>query len=540
MYRNGLFGTRWWLSSAGLIAAGIVALGMTACNSPHQPERRTETYLGPGWPKGDNAFQQVSYARVVRADLPQIAGAEYVKDDELCATCHETYAKTAAYNVHGGFQCEACHGPASKHLETRGKEEGLIFDYKAMAPTVASELCLRCHEGDACSIGGRWRTSAHAAKNVSCLNCHKVHYNVPPGTPATVVAALDRPANSYVTASDYQQSATPAPVVPVRFDDKGKDAAAPLEMRANWKSLRGTSYHLGAEAPYVCYQCHGEYRQYQEIAGPHQICGSNGFNCTTCHDAHGRLLESARVDLCLQCHSQDSPTMAWHSSLHATHGVACTDCHNPHPDACVPRVALINHTNIQRPKRRQMTVQEPEVCYKCHQEIYGRTAMPSHHPIQEGNMVCSDCHDSHGQFEGNLKEETVNMVCWKCHAEFQGPFAYEHPPVTENCAYCHEPHGAVEQDLLRQPTTFLCLRCHSGHRGGPSFHDSGTRRPLGFGYLPDFVSTDAGNPDTAIAQLGAAGQRDLQNAFYQKCTVCHSQVHGSDLPTPHLPGALMR
>jgi len=115
-----------------------------------------------------------------------------------------------------------------------------------------------------------------------------------------------------------------------------------------------------------------------------------------------------------------------------------------------------------------------------------------------------------------LKAETLNQVCYKCHAEKQGPFAYEHPPVTEDCSICHEPHGAVTNNLLRQPPNFLCLRCHSGHRGGPGFHD-------GF-LLPDF----------------AGGNAAAQRAFYSDCTACHSEIHGSDIPSPHRPGVLMR
>jgi len=45
----------------------------------------------------------------------------------------------------------------------------------------------------------------------------------------------------------------------------------------------------------------------------------------------------------------------------------------------------------------------------------------------------------------------------------KGPFAFEHPPVTERCTICHEPHGTVAKDLLRKPVTFLCLQCHAGH-----------------------------------------------------------------------------
>jgi DmsE family decaheme c-type cytochrome len=256
-------------------------------------------------------------------------------------------------------------------------------------------------------------------------------------------------------------------------------------------------------------------RDLEEIAHPHQVCGRNGFNCTTCHDPHGKIRMETRRDKCLECH-QGTPTMAWHSSTHNLYDVACTDCHNPHPRAKVEEFVNINHTHIDRPKRMPMSVDEPAACYKCHPKIYAMNAMPSHHPIKEGKMVCSSCHDGHGQNQGNLKDATVNMVCYKCHAEKQGPFAYEHPPVTENCAICHEPHGTVANNLLRQPANFLCLRCHSGHRTSP----------LG--------------PNHA-ALLGDVGTSPaLQRAFYTDCTQCHHEIHGSDLPSPHVPHGFMR
>jgi DmsE family decaheme c-type cytochrome len=256
-------------------------------------------------------------------------------------------------------------------------------------------------------------------------------------------------------------------------------------------------------------------RVFQEIAGPHQICGPNNFNCTTCHDPHGKIKEETRKDLCLSCHS-GTPTMAWHSSSHNLNGVACTDCHNPHPNTRVQQLVGISHTNVARPKRLMMSVQEPEACYKCHPKIFGLNALPSHHPIKEGKMVCSDCHDAHGQREGNLKGETVNLLCYKCHAEKQGPFAYAHPPVTENCGICHEPHGTVANNLLKQPPTFLCLRCHSGHLNATHTYGS-TGGAINI------------NTNTSI-----------RRALYTNCTECHTQIHGSDIPTPHQPGAMMR
>jgi DmsE family decaheme c-type cytochrome len=219
--------------------------------------------------------------------------------------------------------------------------------------------------------------------------------------------------------------------------------------------------------------------------------------------------------------------MAFHSSTHNLMGVACTDCHNPHPRGGVQQFPAntgvsFTHTNVARPVRRAMAVQEPDVCFKCHPKVYAEGALPSHHPVKEGKMTCSDCHDAHGQMERGLKAESLNLLCWKCHADKQGPFAYEHPPVTENCGYCHAPHGTVANNLLRQPTTFLCLRCHTGHRGGS--HGGGDRTNIDEGTV---------NPNPPG---GVGGGPQLRGGFYTDCTSCHSQIHGSDLPSPHFPG----
>ena len=130
-------------------------------------------------------------------------------------------------------------------------------------------------------------------------------------------------------------------------------------------------------------------------------------------------------------------------------------------------------------------------------------------------MVCGDCHDAHGQAERNLKGDSVNSLCYKCHAEKQGPFVYEHPPVTQDCSICHEPHGTVTNNLLHQPTTFLCLRCHAGHRTLPGDH-------------PGFTVADIDNDPAQRA------------AFFADCTQCHDQVHGSDLPSQRISHGLLR
>ena len=473
------------LTTMGFVVLGILFLGMTSCKSSHDP-RPTEETLDRGFPEGNDVFHQASYGRL-KVAVQEVPGAELVNDDELCMTCHEAYTNTFQHNVHRGDSCESCHGPASRHLETRGTEPGLIFNFKTARPAERSEVCLKCHEESQCDPGAKFRFSKHAHCGVSCTDCHTSHYNVPRGTPATTEpggVAVDATGNR-VALTSYQNPAY-----------------------TEVQSLRGSSNNLGAVAPGVCFNCHGNKRQFAEIAGPHQIGGPNGFNCTTCHDPHGKITEYGRMELCLQCHIEGSPTMAYHSSTHYLQGVACTDCHNPHPDTRVARLVNISHTNVQRTPKLPMSVDEPNACYKCHPRIFGMNALPSHHPIKEGKMTCSDCHDGHGQTEGNLKSaDRTNDLCYKCHAEKQGPFAFEHPPVTEDCGICHNPHGTVANNLLKQPTTFLCLRCHTGHRERHGSND---------------INGDA----NAQNQLG----------FYTDCTQCHSQIHGSNLPSPWVNG----
>ena len=89
-----------------------------------------------------------------------------------------------------------------------------------------------------------------------------------------------------------------------------------------------------------------------------------------------------------------------HASLQK---VACTDCHNPHPSSKVPQFVNINHTSVDEPKRMPMSVDDPLVCYRCHQQIAALFRLPFHHPVPEGKMTCSKCHDAHGSEGDKLR-----------------------------------------------------------------------------------------------------------------------------------------
>lgn len=474
-----------WVVGVGFIS--ITIFTAFACSSTNRVWTRRGDAAGSNKPDSFGYMWREKEFPPVQAAIPVIAGAEAVNDDELCMTCHEAYVKYHKTDIHRAQSCEKCHGPGSLHVKSRGKDPGTILSFKQMKPAERAEVCLQCHSQDACVPGVRWRTSTHANAGVSCTECHKAHYTVPPGTAPTQLALND------VGQKPIQLAAAQDP-------KKEKDEA---EMVA----IRAASHAMGAANPETCFRCHQDKTELQRVAHPHQIGGKNGFACTTCHDPHGKIKAETRKDLCLKCHN-GHPTMAWQSSIHNLSGVACVDCHNPHPSNQILRDLDIRHDNINTPKRLPMCVDQPGACYKCHQKTAAMFELPSHHPVREGKMVCSDCHDTHGGYTGNLKQPTVNMVCYQCHAEKRGPFVYFHPPVEENCGICHNPHGTVANNLLLQPTTILCLRCHSGHRG--------------FRHAP--IDT---NPA-------------LRSTFYTNCGQCHTQIHGSDLPSQSRGGKFTR
>jgi DmsE family decaheme c-type cytochrome len=88
-----------------------------------------------------------------------------------------------------------------------------------------------------------------------------------------------------------------------------------------------------------------------------------------------------------------------------------------------------------------------------------------------------------------------DAVCFKCHSDKQGPFAYEHVPVkTEGCSSCHTPHGSTTPRLLRvSQINLLCLQCHT------------------------FPAASPIGPSHNLSQK------------YQACTMCHPAIHGSNL-----------
>jgi DmsE family decaheme c-type cytochrome len=278
------------------------------------------------------------------------------------------------------------------------------------------------------------------------------------------------------------------------------------------RSSHGNLAGFESKAPYQkCEACHGAGSAHVDSGAAADILGFKDAGAFEANQA------------CLTCHRQDH-ALEWAGSIHAQSGVGCSSCHKIHQSRqVVPGLMNVEGmatSHATAPARKgSLARPQPELCYECHKEQRAQFMQNSHHPIREGLMTCTACHDPHGVNLGSLKTaERPNDMCARCHKRQAGPFVFEHAPVEESCLTCHNPHGTVANNLLRQGEPFLCLQCHEMH-----FHNARvtTGQPY---YLPTGGSQNS------------AGPTSFMGAYNTRCTACHNKVHGSDLPSTGVTG----
>lgn len=247
----------------------------------------------------------------------------------------------------------------------------------------------------------------------------------------------------------------------------------------------------------TCQGCHEQQFKQMEASPHYKTTFKNGrgeawHGCESCHGPGSAHVEaggdktkiftfqgvsqaeaSAR---CMACHEMNPEHMTFNRSEHARAGVGCTTCHN-----------------IHQPKEAQYLLANDSrgLCYSCHRQIRAEFDKPFRHRVNEGLVKCTDCHNVHSAASRQLRPaSTQDAVCFNCHSDKKGPFVFEHAAVkAEGCQACHTPHGSTHPRLLSRPTVnSMCLECHAGIPNGP-------------------------HP---------------QNTKSQACTMCHSQIHGSN------------
>jgi len=245
-----------------------------------------------------------------------------------------------------------------------------------------------------------------------------------------------------------------------------------------------------------CTSCHGESREHAKARSDRkrpkpEITYRDIHSAVPSRDRVERELDFAltpvadRNRACLSCH-QGGMQMFWSTSAHASRDVACTNCHQVH---------------VEHDRARDRETQT-EICFTCHKQQRAQLHRPSRHPVLEGQMGCSDCHNPHGSAgPKQLKRDSVNETCYACHMEKRGPFVHNHQPVTEDCTICHNAHGTIVANLLKYRPPYLCQECHSqsGHPTvTPRLADGRTRSRAG------------------LASVGRG------------CLNCHTNIHGSN------------
>ena len=236
------------------------------------------------------------------------------------------------------------------------------------------------------------------------------------------------------------------------------------------KSWHGRKMPAVKNVPFEksCESCHGPGSLHAAAAGD-----KNNAGYTT------TKISADSNERCLSCHNQRA-IINWKVSTHNQQGLACASCHK------------IHEAGESAPKPKS------EVCLDCHKKQRQQINLPFHHPITEGKMKCAECHNPHGGDFRNLKAESVNETCAKCHSEKLGPFLQEHPPVAEDCTICHTPHGSINDKLLKESEPFLCLSCHKLPHTDSTLNKPGFNSPTG-----------------AIMS-------------HSRCTNCHFNIHGND------------
>ena len=171
----------------------------------------------------------------------------------------------------------------------RGLEPDKILSFKRLRAGRGVGVFLQCHKKDQTPHVAQWRTSTHANKDVSSFVPHTAHYEVQKGP---VTNAASRPGSRAAATGDTRPSGCRARRTPVPEDAcarRRERAAARSGGDGQLPSLKGASRNLAAVSPDVCYRCHEDAYQLQQLRGQHQIGGKSGFNCTTYHDPHGTL-----------------------------------------------------------------------------------------------------------------------------------------------------------------------------------------------------------------------------------------------------------
>ena len=242
-----------------------------------------------------------------------------------CDGCHFTGFMSREKRVEPGIACEACHGPASKHVED---PESKVYIASLSDPVRQNEVCLQCHM--------RNRDYRLKDRNMSQI---------------------------YGDARDYP------------FGYEAGKALADYKLPA--------PFVMGHETKEFYANGAGKKNRTQGNEFVHSMKGKHGITCINCHNPH-TLEPTAEHNsgnaLCMKCHSFGSPIGPHQSSLekHTHHkadskGSLCVECHMPKTGRHTGKSPLTVRSHLFGFTTPDETVKygmppETNACYACHKK----------------------------------------------------------------------------------------------------------------------------------------------------------------------------
>ncbi len=260
-------------------------------------------------------------------------------------------------------------------------------------------------------------------------------------------------------------------------------------------------YDVAASAsglPVVCTDSHGDH--HVQTADAWQMLATTTV-CADCHINAGSILtdpgtlsqphpssglfaqKQVNNDFCMGCHGPPDQTMTFpngdeisisidgegfHASVHGDdnswQALNCTDCHQ---DYSLP------HPPLQAATARDYTIQQSELCARCHEPQHEGQMSSSHaQALAEGNKdaaTCVDCHGSHYTQPPAEPRSRISETCRQCHSTIFDEYAEsvhgasllgDENPDVPTCIECHGVHAINDPTtaLFRNRSPELCAR----------------------------------------------------------------------------------
>jgi predicted CXXCH cytochrome family protein len=194
---------------------------------------------------------------------------------------------------------------------------------------------------------------------------------------------------------------------------------------------------------------------------------TNNDYCLSCHALEGRSLTLANGDELSLTIDEDALHDSVHGAGNPWQPLECTDCHLG---------AIFPHGPVEASSRREYTLQQYELCARCHEKNYAGSLDDVHgKALAEGNLdaaVCTDCHGAHETPPPDEPRERISHTCQQCHSTIFDAYASsvhgeallaDSNPDVATCVDCHGVHDIVDPTTaeFRIGSPQLCANCHA-------------------------------------------------------------------------------